>query len=89
MEKTIDRHDIPPSFLAFLSEAQQRGLADQADLWVLAATHGNNYRAAVDEVLGWAFSSRHSEAGVERHAVLVRLAERFWMSATPATAVAV
>ena len=87
MTNQIDRHDIPSSFLVFLNEARQRQVADLGDLWVLAVQHGGNYRAVVDEILGWAFANRHSIAGSERHAELVKLAEKFW-TAVPVQAVA-
>ena len=55
----LTRFDVPPTVTAFLARAMELGVVDPADLLCLSDAHGRNWTAMLDEVMEWAYASRH------------------------------
>lgn len=74
----MTRHDMPREIQIFIKVAAENHIIDELDALSLGITHGDNWRAMVDEVIEWAFVSRHYNG--MGHKKVVQAAEAYWMT---------
>lgn len=68
----MTRFDIPAAVQNVLNVASQHRVLDAADLVALGATHRNNWRALLAEVVDASFSGHHDPRGRKAHAAVCR-----------------
>lgn len=66
----LTRHDVPAAHTDFVKAALSIGVLDMADLIALSVNHGGDFKAFRAQVMNFAFSNRHHEAGRLKHAML-------------------
>ena len=84
----MTRFNMPKTVAAFINLAVEYKVIDVISVYALAVKHKKNWQALVNEILGYAFVNRHGQAGIERHANLVKAAEKFWQAECPVALVA-
>jgi hypothetical protein len=72
---TMDRFDIPEQTRSLMAAAVRLGACDTADILAMGATHGDNWAAIHDEIIGYTYVNRHSEDGRNTHAMLMAILE--------------
>jgi len=72
----ITRHDMPASFKGVISAALATDTIDLLDFYCMAANHGNNWSAFVDDLIETAYCWIHSDSS--KHSIVVEAAEKFW-----------
>lgn len=76
----LNRHDIPETFSAMVTQCISLNVIDNADAYALAITHGTDFAAVVEWLVEAAFAGRHSEVGFQRYRAVCQLAEAFWIA---------
>jgi len=74
----MTRFDIPETVKNFIEVAIETDTVDALDVYGLAITYGDNWKALIDEIILYAYNNRHANKGA--HKDVVQAAEAYWMT---------